>query len=104
MLKQSLIYFILSLLVVLFATYAKIFFVYVNLLYVYIDTTLKPLFGTGLMGEALRDMITLILTPFCLAALPALIYWLIKRKIMPYFIELIWVFWLILALSNYLIH
>lgn len=104
MLKQSLVYLILSLLVVLFATYAKVFCIYVNLLYVYINNLLEPLFGTGLMGEVFRDMVTLSITPCALAAIPALIYWLIKRKKMPYLLELIWVFWLTLALSSYLIH
>ncbi|MCH9755890.1 MAG: hypothetical protein K0U37_01695 [Gammaproteobacteria bacterium] len=104
MLKQSLIYLVLSILVVLLATYAKIFFVYVDLLYVILNNFLEPLFGSGLIGEAFRDMVTLILTPLFLAALPALIYWLIKRKQMPYFLELTWLLWLILAMSSYLIH
>ncbi len=104
MLKQSFIYLVLSLLIILFATYAKIFFVYVNLLYVYLDNMLMPLFGSSFIGEVIRDMLTLVLTPFLLAGIPALIYWLIKRKKMPYFLELIWLLWLVLALSNYLIH
>jgi hypothetical protein len=104
MLKQGIVYFILSLLIILFATYAKIFFVYIDLFYVYLNNALLPLFGSSFMGEAIRDMLTLVLTPFLLASLPALIYWVIKRKKMPHFIVLIWLFWLILALSNYLIH
>ncbi len=104
MLKQGLIYLGLSLLIIAFATYAKIFLVYVNLFYVYLNNVLLPLFGDGFWGELIRDMLTLVLTPFILAAIPALIYWAIKRKKMPYFIQLIWLFWLILALSNYLIH
>ncbi len=104
MLKQSLVYLSLSLLIILFASYAKTFFVYVNLFYVYLNTWLEPLFGQGLIGEAFRDMLTLMLTPFVLAGIPALIYWLVKRKKMPYFLTLIWAFWLILALSSYLIH
>jgi uncharacterized membrane protein len=104
MLKQSALYLVLSLLIVLFAHYAKLFFIYVNMLYVHIDTLLAPLFGKGVMGEAFRDIVTLALTPFLVAAIPASIYWIAKRKKMPYFIELIWFFWLILALSSYLIH
>ncbi len=104
MIKQSSVYLILSVLIVLFSNYIKIFFVYMNLLYAYINTWLQPLFGSGLMGEAFRDMVTLVLIPFALAAIPALIYWVIKRKRMPYFLELIWLFWLVLALSTYLIH
>jgi uncharacterized membrane protein len=104
MIKHIVTYLILSLLIILFAAYAKIFFIYVNVLYVYIDTLLEPLFGAGLMGTAFRDMMTLVLTPLLLAGIPALIYWVIKRKKMPYFLETLWLFWLILAFSSYLIH
>lgn len=104
MLKQGLIYLGLSLLLIAFATYAKTFIVYVDLLYAYLNNALAPLFGNGFWGLFFRDMCTLVLTPFVLASIPAVIYWLLKRKKMPYFIQLIWLFWLILALSNYLIH
>jgi hypothetical protein len=104
MVKQSSVYLILSVLIVLFSNYIKLFFVYMNLLYAYLNAVLQPLFGSGIMGESFRDMVTLVLIPFVLAAIPALIYWVIKRKKMPHFLELIWLFWLILALSSYLIH
>lgn len=104
MLKKSLIYFVLSLLVVFFAPYAKILLLYINLLYARLLQLLQPMFGSTVIGEAFRDMIALILTPLLLATIPALFYWLIKRKKIPYLIELIWLFWLVLALSSYLIH
>lgn len=103
MLKQSLIYLILSFTLLFFATYAKLFFVYVNIIYSYINLGLENLFGSSFGGELVRDIITLMLVPLILAGLPALIYWLIKRKTMPYFLELLWLFWLILAISSYLI-
>ncbi len=104
MLKQSVIYFVLSLIVIFFAAYAKAFLLYAAILYAFINALFEPVFGTGLIADALSDMLTLVFTPFLLAGIPALIYWLIKRKKMPYFIELIWLFWIIFALSSYLVH
>ncbi|MDF1826745.1 MAG: hypothetical protein P1U39_00475 [Legionellaceae bacterium] len=104
MLKQSLIYLLLSMLVIMFAKYAKLFVIYADIIYTYINTLLAPLFGSGFVGEVFRNLFTLVLVPLGIAAIPALIYWLIKRKHMPYFIELTWVLWLIIAMSSYLIH
>jgi len=103
MLKQSLLYLLLSVLVILFAKYAKLFVLYADLAYTYINTFLEPLFGSGFVGEIFRNLFTLVLVPLGMAAVPALIYWLIKRKHMPYFIELTWLLWLIIAMSSYLI-
>lgn len=103
MLKQSLLYLMLSLLVIVFAKYAKLFVLYADLFYTYINTLLEPLFGSGFIGEIFRNFFTLVLVPLVIAAIPALIYWLIKRKHMPYFIELTWLLWLIIAMSSYLI-
>ena len=103
MLKQSLIYLILSAVVVFLSVYAKLLFMYMNVLYTYVNQALKPVFGSGFAGEIVRDMVSLMLIPLAIAALPALLYWLIKRKKMPYFIELTWLLWLIFAISSYLI-
>jgi hypothetical protein len=103
MLKQSLIYLILSAVIIFFSVYAKLLFMYMDVLYMYINQALKPVFGTGFAGELMRDLISLMLIPLAIAALPALLYWLIKRKKMPYFIELTWFLWLIIAISSYLI-
>ncbi|NCT57025.1 MAG: hypothetical protein GW760_04855 [Legionella sp.] len=104
MLKQSLIYLLLSMLVIMLANYVKIFIIYVDIFYTYINARLNPLFGSGFVGEIFRNTFTLVLVPLAIAAIPALVYKLIKRKHMPYFIELTWVLWLIIAMSSYLIH
>ncbi|MDF1684422.1 MAG: hypothetical protein P1U36_07155 [Legionellaceae bacterium] len=103
MLKQSLLYLVLSILVIIFAKYTKLFVLYTDIFYTYINTVLEPLFGSGFVGEIFRNVFTLVLVPLALAGIPALIYWLIKRKRMPYFIELTWILWLIIAMSSYLI-
>ncbi len=103
MLRQSVIYLILSLLVVFLSAYVKLLFAYLDALYILVDQALDPLFGLSFLGELMSDVVTLMLIPLLIAALPALIYWIIKRKKMPYFIEITWFFWLILAISNYLL-
>lgn len=103
MLKKSLLYLGLSALVVIFAPYGKQLLIDINMLYTQLNQVLKPWFGATLFANSLRDTLTLILTPLLLASIPALIYWLFKRKQMPYWIDLTWIFWLILAFSNYLI-
>lgn len=104
MLKQSSLYLVLSMLVIMCAKYAKLFILYADIFYTYINTILQPLFGSGFIGEIFRNVCTLVLVPLAIAAIPALVYWAIKRKQMPYFIELTWVLWLIIAMSSYLIH
>ena len=103
MLKQSLLFLLLSILVIIFAQYAKLFILYTDIVYTYINTLLEPFFGSGFVGEIFRNFFTLVLVPITLAAIPALIYWIIKRKHMPYFIELTWSLWVIIAMSSYLI-
>lgn len=102
MLKQGIFYFILSLVIILFAPYAKILLTYANLIYTLVNSAIEPLFGQGMIGDAFQDMCTLLLFPLVLAGLPALLYWVVKRKKMPYFIELTWLIWLIFAMSSYL--
>jgi len=103
MLKQSLLYLLLSIIVIIFAQYAKLFVLYTDIFYTYVNTLLEPLFGSGFVGEIFRNLFTLVLVPLVMAAIPAALYWLIKRKHMPYFIELTWLLWLMIAVSSYLI-
>ncbi|MFC3909204.1 hypothetical protein ACFORL_08985 [Legionella dresdenensis] len=104
MLRQSLIYVVLSILVVLFAKYAHLLIVYIDMLYAWFNVKLTPLFNYGGWGTLIRKVILLVLIPVLIAAIPALIYRLIKGKDMPHFIELTWCLWLVIVLSNVLIH
>lgn len=104
MLKQGILYFILSMVIIFFAPYAKLLLAYAGIMYTYVHDAIDPLFGKGMIGDAFQDMCTLLLFPLVLAGLPALLYWMVKRKKMPYFIELTWLIWLIFAMSSYLTH
>ena len=104
MLKQSIIYLVLSILIVLFAEYAHICIVYIVLFYTYINVKLALIFSNSALGIMLRQVLSLVLLPIAIAAIPALIYRAIKGSQMPYFMEVTWLLWLVIVLSKVLIH
>ncbi len=103
MLKQSIVYLILSILIILFANHAHLGIVYIDMFYTWVVLTLTPLFSHGAYGILLRNVFSLVLLPVIIAGIPALIYRAIKGKKMPFLIEIIWVLWLIIVLSKVLI-
>ena len=104
MLKQSIIYLVLSIIVVLFAKYANLLIVYIDMIYTIINVKLAPIFNNSNLGIMIRKVITLVFLPVCIAAIPALIYRAIKGQHMPYFIGITWLLWLVIVLSKVLIH
>jgi hypothetical protein len=103
MLRQSLIYLLLSILVVLFAKYAHLLVVYIDMFFVYINVKLAPVFNPTGWGLLVRKMLVLVILPIIIAGIPALIYRAIKGKEMPYFLPLVWVIWVIIVLSDILV-
>ncbi len=103
LLKQSLTYLILSILVVIFASYVHLGIVYVDLFYTFINVKLAPVFSNSALGTTLRQILTLTIIPIFIAAIPALTYRTIKGKHMPYFMEVSWLIWLVIVLSKILI-
>jgi hypothetical protein len=103
MLRQSFIYLVLSILVVLFASYAQMLIVYLDMLYTYVNLQLSPVFSSSETGILIRQVFSLVLIPVIIACIPALAYRVIKGKHMPYFIEVTWFLWLVIVLSKVLI-
>lgn len=104
MIRQSIIYLILTILVVLFAQYAHLLIVYIDMFYTYLNVKLAPFFShLGTYSFFLRKVLLLTLIPVLIAAIPALIYRLVYRRKMPHFIGLTWCLWLIIVLSNVLV-
>ena len=104
MFKQGLIYLLLSIIVVLLAKYANLLIIYIDLVYTQINITLVPIFSSSELCVMIRKIVTLVMIPVLIAAIPALVYYAIKRRQMPYFFEITWVLWLVIALSKVLIH
>lgn len=103
MLRQSLIYLLLSILVVVFAKYAHLLIVYIDMFFTYVNLKLTPVFSQTGWGLIIRKILVLMLLPIIITAIPALIYWLIKRREMPHFIAIAWVIWTVIVLSDILI-
>lgn len=103
MLKQSLLYLILSALVVVFAKYVQIVIVYIDILYVRFTIQLAPFFSNTQSGYIIRNVLSLVLIPLMLVGIPALIYRTIKKKDMPYFMEITGFVWLIIVLTKVLL-
>lgn len=103
MLRQSLIYLLLSILIVIFARYAHILILYIDIFFAYINIKLTPIFSQTGWGVLFRKILILISIPIIIAGIPALIYKVIRGREMPHFIGIVWVIWTIIVLSNILI-
>ena len=89
--------------VVFFAKHLHAVVMYIDTVYLYMHLKIAPIFSKGGAGFFISKVLLLIAIPILIAAVPALIYRLIKGSNMPYFIELCWGLWLIIVLSNIMI-
>lgn len=56
------------------------------------------IFSNSYVGIIIRQIVTLTLVPLLIAGIPAGIYWLFRRRTLPYLQYLIWTLWLMLVL------
>lgn len=103
MIRQICIYLMLSILVVIFAKYLHLLVVYIDTFFTYISVQLKPIFSQAHIGLLIRKVIVLVLLPVIIASLPAFSYRVVKGQQMPHFMELTWLLWLVIVMSNILI-
>ncbi|KTD10706.1 hypothetical protein Lgra_1672 [Legionella gratiana] len=103
MLRHSLIYLLLSILVVIFAKYAQLVIVYIDLFFTYVNLKLTPIFSQTGWGLVVRKILVLVLLPVAITAVPALVYRIFKGGDMPHFIAITWIIWIIIVLSDILV-
>lgn len=103
-LKIALIYLALSIIIILFARYVHLIIVYIDLFYTWISLKLALYLPWMRPYPMTRQITALVIIPIVIVGIPALIYRLLYKKTIPYFYEAIWMVWLIIVLSNYLIH
>jgi hypothetical protein len=63
----------------------------------WVSETLKNVFSVGQTGDLIRQLIALLAVPVLVGLIPAVVFWLTRRKWFTYFMECIWVVWLIQA-------
>ena len=95
MLKQVIALIGLSIAVVLTMSYVQHGLQWLINAHDWISQILMEVFSGGQAGNLARGLIALLSIPILVGLLPAVVYWIIKRHWFPYFIEIVWVVWLI---------
>ncbi|SRR5579883_737793 len=56
---------------------------------------LVDVFSGGTVGSLIRQVIALLVVPLIVGLIPALIFFIAKRRWMPYFLLIVWILWLV---------
>lgn len=96
MAKHFIILVVVSLLAVFFRT--EVAFIIHGALNVHdqIVSVLSNIFSGGRWGQLIELGLALFILPVFIGGLVAGIFWLFKRNIMPYMMEIIWILWFVL--------
>lgn len=95
MIKHIIALVAISIVIVLGMTYAQQGVNYLVQAHDWVGNVLTDVFSMGQTGNVIRNSIALLLVPFVIALIPALIYWALKRNWFPYFMQTTWIVWLI---------
>ena len=97
MIKQVIAIILLSVAIILTMSYAQQAVQYLLQAHEWVSTLLTDVFSGGQTGNLLRGLIALLTIPVIVALVPALIYWASRRQWFPYFMQIVWVIWLVQA-------
>ncbi len=95
MLKHITAVVVLSILVIVGMPYVQQGLQFLLLGHEWLSDLLKDVFSGGQAGNIIRQLIALLVIPVIIALIPAVIYWLVRRSWFPWFMEVVWVVWLI---------
>jgi len=97
MIKQVIALIILSLVIILSMSYAQHGLQWLINTHNWVSQILTEVFSGGQAGKLTRGLIALLSVPILISLMPTLVYWVLKRHWFPYFMEIVWVVWLIQA-------
>lgn len=97
MLKQAVALIALSAAIVLSMSYAQQGIQLLLNAHDWISQLLTEVFSPGQAGNLARSLIALLSIPVIVGLIPTLVYWVVRRHWFPYFMEIVWVVWLIQA-------
>lgn len=97
MIKQVLAIIALSVAIILSMSYAQQALQYLVDAHDWISQLLTEVFSGGQAGNIARGLIALLSVPVLVGLIPTVLYWTIKRNWFPYFMEIVWVVWLLQA-------
>ncbi len=95
MFKQIVFLVVMTLLVILGIVYVQQGLQYLVAAHDWIDETLKQVFTDGQAGAICRQFISMLAIPLLVGLVPAAIYGLLRRQWFPYFMQFVWVTWLL---------
>lgn len=95
MLKQSLLIVVLSIIIIFCMSYAQQIIQLLITAHDSISQLLTDVFSGGQAGNLARGLIALLSVPVLIGLIGAVFYWLIQRHWFPYFMEVVWIVWLI---------
>lgn len=95
MIKQMIALVVASILIIVGMTYSQQVMQYIINAHDWIAQILTEVFSGGQAGNLARGLIALLAIPVVVGLIPALVYWAIKRNWFPYFMQLVWVTWLL---------
>lgn len=85
----------LSILIILSMTYAQHILNWLLAAHKWVADILTQVFSGGQAGDLTRQLLALLALPFFVGLIPVLVYWLIKRSMLPCFMRIVWVTWLV---------
>lgn len=85
----------LSILIILFMSYGNLILGWVLSAHQWVAEVLTQVFTGGQAGDLTRQLLALLAIPFLVGLIPVFIYWLLKRTMLPGFMQIVWVTWLI---------
>lgn len=97
MIKQVIALIALSIAIILSMSYAQHGLQWLISTHDWVSQILTEVFSGGQAGMLARGLIALLSVPVFIGLVPALVYWVVRRNWFPYFMEIVWVAWLIQA-------
>jgi|SRR5205085_6645009 len=97
MLKQTIALIVLSIIIILSMSYVQHAMQWLMNAHAWIAQLLTEVFSSGDAGNFARGFIALLSIPLLAGLIPGFIYWLVKRSWFPYFMQIVWVVWLVQA-------
>lgn len=104
MFKQIAALLLLSVAVILATVYASHGVHWLLSAHDWVANLLTNVFTVGQAGNIARNLIALLSIPMLIALVPAMLFWMLRRHWFPYFMEIVWVVWLVQAGAILVMH
>ena len=97
MFKHIILILALSVAIVMATPYAQQIIQWLLLAHSWINNMLTNIFTGGEAGNIVRELIALLSMPILIGLIPAILYWMVRRHWFPWFMEIVWIVWLLQA-------